>query len=152
MSMIKMTKLTKPRRDKEGKLIYRTEQAHRDAVNVNNIIKKYARTGTIEHIKYVEPSYIDTTGADFKTSLDKVIKIQQKFEEIPANIRKRFDHDPEKFLNFFNDEKNKEEAVKIGLTRSDWKIEPEPSPLPDKTAGKTAPTPEPAKQPAKQPA
>jgi len=121
---VRETIIKKGRTDSNGNLIYTTEQAHKDTCNVNNIIRKYARTGAIEHIKYIEPTYLDTSGADLKTAMDRVIAIQQKFDKIPAKVRKHFDNDPVKFLNFYNDPNNKDEANKIGLTRSDWLTQP----------------------------
>ena len=37
------------------------------------------------------------------------------FEELPATIRKKFENDPAKFLDFVNDERNADEMVELGL-------------------------------------
>ena len=123
--------IIKTRRDSSGKLIYKTEQSHKDRVDVNNIIKKYARTGVIDHMHFVDPSFQDCTSIDFKTAMDRVLKVQEAFEKIPSNIRNRFDNDPSKFMAFYENPENKEEAKKLGLTRSDWiSATPEPEPEP----------------------
>lgn len=121
------------RRDANGKLIYKTEQAHKDRVDVNNIIKKYARTGIIDHMHFVDPQFTECTGMDFKSAMDKVIAIEQKFQELPAKIRKHFDHDATKFLTFMENPDNKDEAKKLGIMRSDWVDNPAPEPTPEPT-------------------
>ena len=118
----------KPQKHADGKLMYKTEQAHKHDCDINNIIKKYNRTGTIEHVRYIEPKFMDASALDFKTTMDKMKKIEQKFEEIPSAIRKRFDNDPGKFYAFMENPDNKNEAIKIGISRTDWKTEPKTEP------------------------
>ena len=44
-------------RDKDGKVITMTEQAHKDECDVNNIIKKYDKTGLINHVSKISAMY-----------------------------------------------------------------------------------------------
>lgn len=101
--------------DKDGKIVYFTEQSHKDKCDVNNIIKKYDQTGLLIHINQFEAKFGDMTGNDYKEMLDKVIQAKENFNELPNHIRKRFMNNPEELLRFMEDPNNREEAIKLGL-------------------------------------
>ncbi|AXH77064.1 MAG: internal scaffolding protein [Microviridae sp.] len=52
---------------------------------------------------------------DYRSSLDAVKAAEAAFNQLPADVRYRFKNDPGAFLEFFNDEANHDEAVKLGL-------------------------------------
>ena len=52
---------------------------------------------------------------------------QNAFQEVPAQVRQRFGHDPQAFIDFLSDPKNDEEAIKLGLKTK--KPEPQPDPI-----------------------
>lgn len=62
------------------------------------------------------PSAGDFTGiSDFKTMADMVAATRDEFMTLPANIRERFYNDPEKLIGFLDDDKNRDEALRLGL-------------------------------------
>lgn len=103
------------RKDKAGNNIYTTEQSHKNECDVNMIIRKYDKTGLITHTQEFEAKFGDMRGDDYKTMLDKVVAAREKFDGLPSHVRDRFENSPEKFLRFFEDENNREEAIKLGL-------------------------------------
>jgi len=105
--------------DEEGKPIYKTEQGHKAECDVNNIIKKYDRTGLINHVSRFEAMYGDVSSLDFRQALELQIKVGENFNELPSEIRKRFNNDPTSFLAFLEDPKNDAESVKLGLRTND---------------------------------
>lgn len=107
----------------DGKPCYYTEQGHKKECDVNEIIKKYDRTGLISHISRIEAKFGDLTGADFKTMQDKVANAMSMFEELPAHIKNRFEQSPAKLLEFMEHKENREEAIKLGLIDSRWSEE-----------------------------
>jgi len=107
-------------RDKDGKVITMTEQAHKDECDVNNIIKKYDKTGLINHVSKINAMYGDVSPIDFKSAQDMLIDVRRKFDEMPSDIRKRFRNSPYEMLKFLSDPENRNEAIKIGLIRNDW--------------------------------
>lgn len=109
--------------DEEGNLIYITEQSHKDNCDVNKIIKKYSKTGLINHVSQFEASYGDALSMDFKQANDFVIGAQKKFDELPSNIRKRFKNSAYELLEFMEHPENRPEAIKLGLIRGDWTSE-----------------------------
>jgi len=83
--------------------------------DVNNILKRYARTGVLPGVN-VQSVYADvSTSGDYQHSLDLVINAQQQFDSLDAHTRKRFGNDPAEFLAFVEDPKNGEALIKMGL-------------------------------------
>jgi phage internal scaffolding protein len=117
----------------------RTQQQFKDQCNVNKIIAKFKATGSVTHVRNAsEGVYADL--ADLPSLMEAeqvVITARNSFAAIPSEIRARFGHDPQNFVDFLKNPKNDEEAIKLGL-----KVRPAP-PKPDpvveeiKTLGKT---------------
>lgn len=106
--------------DENGNIIYMTEQHHKKECDINNIIKKYDRTGLISHVSKMEAKYGNMTGLDFKNAHDMVINAKEEFNKLPSEIRKRFRNSPEEFLRFFEDENNRQEGIELGLINPNW--------------------------------
>lgn len=106
--------------DLDGNILYMTEQSHKDKTDINNIIRKYHKTGIIDHASNIEAQYGDLTGQDFKSMQDLIINANKMFGELPSHIRKRFENDTYKFLEFYEDPNNRDEAIDLGLIRADW--------------------------------
>jgi len=107
------------KKDKDGKPLYFTEQNHKKECDVNYIIKKYDKTGLINHIQTIEAEFGDVTGMDFQAMQNKVANAKTKFNALPAEIRSRFDNDPAELLKFMDDPNNREEGIKLGLIHED---------------------------------
>lgn len=103
----------------DGKPEYTTEQHHKKECDVNEIIRKYDKTGLISHISRIEARFGDFTGADFKSMRDQVAKATSMFEQLPAKIKNRFGNDPANLLAFMENPENREEGIKLGLIRRD---------------------------------
>lgn len=94
----------------------RTKQSMTAECDINNILKKYQKTGMITHLNRYQGQYGDfTQGFDFHESLNRVQKAKEMFMTIPATIRTQFDNDPGKFLEFVSDAKNADKLVEMGL-------------------------------------
>ncbi|AXH78009.1 MAG: internal scaffolding protein [Microviridae sp.] len=93
-----------------------TQQQFKDDCDINNIMKKYTQTGEFSHLNPNKGQYLDLVGLpDYQTALHTVIQAEESFMTVPAEIRKKFDNDPSQFIKFLSDEKNNDEAVKLGL-------------------------------------
>lgn len=93
-----------------------TEQTHMKSCDVNNIIKRYERTGVVEHVSKREPRYMDVSECpDYHESLQIVKEVEEMFSSMPAVLRDRFDNDAGVYLSWINDPENKEEAEELGL-------------------------------------
>lgn len=108
----------------------RTEQHHKDSCDINNILKRFERTGILPGQKgpgkYIDVSDLPT----YQESLNIVINANDQFASLDSKIRDRFSNDPTKFLEFLQNPENIDEAIKLGLavkpTVETPKIEPEP--------------------------
>lgn len=92
-----------------------TQQEFKDECDINEIVRRFGLTGQLPD-NYRAPVSGDFTGiSDFKTAMDAVRAAQDRFMEMPAELRARFDNDPQKLIGFLDDEKNREEAIKLGI-------------------------------------
>jgi phage internal scaffolding protein len=91
------------------------QQHFKDECDINNILRQFNVTGMLPEAP-LSPRYGDFTGiVDYHSALNAVIAAEDGFMELPAQIRARFQNDPENLINFLNDESNKDEAIKLGL-------------------------------------
>lgn len=93
----------------------RTKQSFKDECNVNHIMAKYTRTGVIEHGNAHRAQYGEVPAIEYRQALDAVMKAEALFDSLPAGIRRRFDNQPGKFLDFCDDPANRDEAGELGL-------------------------------------
>lgn len=94
------------------------EQSHKDDCDINVIVNRMIRTGVQDPFiaRPGEGVYGDfTQWQDYQDNLNLVIKAQEAFDSLDANIRKRFENDPVQLMEFLADEKNRPEAESLGL-------------------------------------
>lgn len=118
----------------------RTKQSFKASCDINTILNKALKTGAVPDAMYREGSYGDFTGiGDFQDNQLKLVRANESFMRLPSAIRKRFDNDPGKLIEFMADPDNLKEAQELGLAPKD----PEPEKMPQKPA---EPEPEPTPQ------
>jgi len=100
-----------------------TKQSFTAECDINNIMRKYQKTGAIDHVNKHEASYGYATSHDFQEALEIIRTGQTMFDELPSSIRTKFENDPQKFLDFVQDNKNQAEMVELGLAH---KLQQEP--------------------------
>lgn len=115
-----------------------TKQAHRDECDVNMIMKKFERTGVLEHVRQYEGQYGDFIGApDYHTAMNEVLKAQEMFMELPSKVRARYGNDPAAFLEACHDPDRVDELVELGLANPPSAgASPDGPAEPKKSAGK----------------
>lgn len=93
-----------------------TQQSAKDECDINIIIERAKRGAVIEPRPEV-PRYGDFTDipTDLRECLIVVRRADELFMSLDAQVRRRFDNDPAKMLDFLNDSKNREEAISLGL-------------------------------------
>lgn len=91
------------------------QQSFKDDADINVMLERFKVTGVLPQ-GVLMPTYGDFTGvSDYRSARDAMLKAEHAFMDMPANIRSRFDNDPQKFLEFCADDKNREEAIRLGL-------------------------------------
>lgn len=84
--------------------------------DINNIMRKYQKTGELRHVTTMAGEYGDFSNApDYRSAMDQLIAADALFMELPAKIRDKFGNDPAKFIEFATDKENLEEMRKLGL-------------------------------------
>lgn len=97
-----------------------TRQEFADEANVNNLLKRYAQTGSFydptKPHSARQPLFGDFSKYnDFTVYQNLVIEARDRFDSLPVEIREKFNYDPAKLLDFLADEKNRDEAIKLNL-------------------------------------
>lgn len=91
------------------------QQQFKDDVDINVLLERFKVTGVMPQ-NIVLPQYGDYTGiADYRTAAEVLRKADNAFMDLPAHIRARFSNDPQRFLEFIADDKNRDEAIRLGL-------------------------------------
>ena len=92
-----------------------TKQSFKDECDVNNIVNRWLKSGQLPLASMSSPSFIDVSGVpDYHTALNIVRQSQDMFAALPAAVRDRFGNDPGQLLAFVEDEKNLDEAIRLG--------------------------------------
>ncbi len=89
----------------------RTKQSFKDETDINKLMQRAQKTGTISHLNKNEAHYGDFSGFDFFEAQLKLTAGRQMFDELPSEVRREFDQSPAEFFEFVNDPKN---ADKLG--------------------------------------
>lgn len=94
----------------------RAKQAFKQECDINNILKRYEKTGLVTHLARHGGRYEELpSDVDFQTALNTLMKAEEAFASLPAKIRRRFDNDPAAFLAFVQDPRNQDEMIELGL-------------------------------------
>lgn len=89
-------------------------QAPKEECDINNIVKRYLRTGELPQV--VQGVYADVSQlSDLATAMEIVDQADAAFMALPAEIRREFDNDPRKLVEFAADPSNLERAYELGL-------------------------------------
>ncbi len=128
-----------PRVRKQTKIVgdSRTKQSFQKECNINNIMAKYQKIHTIEHVNERSGEYGFASGLDLKQAMDKVQQAQTMFDELPSSIRTKFNNQPGEFLDFVQDEDNITEMIELGLAKADPRVketQPQAEPEVEKTS------------------
>lgn len=93
-----------------------TKQADAKDADINNIVNTYMKTGRLPIEKFKEMKFVDAISVpDFRDAMEIVTTAQDRFAELPAQIRNRFENQPERLISFMNDPNNYDEALTLGL-------------------------------------
>lgn len=97
-----------------------TQQQFKDEADINYIIKMYDSSGVYPGVTGAtprEPLYGDFTDLpeNAQEAYNKIIEAKNNFNQLPLEIRQRFNYDPSAFLDFVQNPANMKELVSLGL-------------------------------------
>lgn len=102
----------------------RTVQEWAADCDINNLMAQYERTGVLNHWNHGQQGeYLDLSDVpDLRQALEHLDVANQAFMRLPATVRREFDNDPAKFVEFAQDRENLPQMRTWGLAPA----EPEP--------------------------
>lgn len=105
-----------------------TQKQWKNDVDVNKIMARYKKTGMITHLRNAEQgAYLDLTELpDLLTAQIQLKQANEKFLEIPPQVRLKFNNDPNQLISYLQNPSNHEEAIHLGLMVK--RDEPNPKP------------------------
>jgi len=91
-----------------------TEQSHIPSCDIHTIMKRYEKTGYIDHFTSQKAFYEDVSEyPDFKTALDTVTEISTVFQTMPADARLKFNNDPALYMDYLLSLQHPEQFTQI---------------------------------------
>lgn len=100
-------------------------QSAKEESDINTIVRKFGLTGELPNDLKMPQSGDFTDVPDFHTAMNIVRTAQEEFLRVPADIRARFNNDPQRLMSFLEDSSNRDEARKLGFLADPVKV-PEP--------------------------
>lgn len=77
----------------------RTKQEFAKQADINNIMRRFEKTGQLTHVRTYQGMYGDvSTAGDYLAACQTVVDVTAMFNSLDSLIRKDFDNDPAKFL------------------------------------------------------
>lgn len=90
----------------------RTKQSFKDETDVNQIVAKHTRMGTLSHLEQWGGEYGDWSDFNFQEAQNQIARANSMFEQLPSAVRNQFSNDPARFLEFVNDPENADDLDK----------------------------------------
>lgn len=84
----------------------RTKQSFKDECDINKILYRFAKTGTLSHVAKYGGEYAEFGEFNFHDAQNKLARGLEIFESLPGEIRREFGQDPARFFAFVNDPEN----------------------------------------------
>lgn len=91
-----------------------TKQSFAKEADINTIVGRVIKGGIVPQGDR-KPQYGDFVGLDYRAMQDRIAQVNQSFAELPSDLRRRFDNDPQALLDFIGNPENEAEAVELGL-------------------------------------
>jgi len=93
----------------------RTKQSFKEECDINTIVRRFGLTGKVP-VGFKMPQTGDFTNvSDFQSAMNLIVEAEDSFLQVPAEIRARFDHNPQALMSFMENPANVEECRRLGL-------------------------------------
>ncbi len=92
-------------------------QSAKEESDINTIVRRFGLTGELPSDLAMPRSGDFTNVPDFHTAMNLIRATQEEFLRVPAEVRARFNNDPQRLMEFIDDDSNYDEARKLGLLR-----------------------------------
>lgn len=97
--------------------VSKTRQEFAAECDINTIMKRYQKTGVINHFAPRSPQYLDLGEGvpDLMVAMNTMIAAEQAFMSLPAVVRKEFDNDARSFAEYAQNKDNLPKLREWGL-------------------------------------
>jgi len=136
----------------------RTKQSFKDETNINKLLERAQRSGTLSHLEKHGATYGEMADFDLFEAQLRIRHAQESFDALPSEIRNEFHNSPAAFFKFVNDPANKDDLAKKlpalakpGRQNIDVSGKSDPTPEVEKAAQAAQPSPEGGNQPPPDP-
>lgn len=93
----------------------RAKQEFKEESDINTLVKRFGITGELPNNVRMPLNADFQALVNFQDAMNAIVMAQESFAQMPAEVRSRFANDPARFVAFCSDERNRDEAVKLGL-------------------------------------
>lgn len=101
------------------------KQEFRDDCDINHILKSYKKTGVLQTLNGKTPMFEDVEAIDLQEAMNITIEAEKTFMQLPAILRKEFDHSPLEFLKAAQQQEKHPVLEKHGMYKPE-KQKPKP--------------------------
>lgn len=92
-----------------------TQQHFKDETDINKLMRKYGHASLIP-AGFRLPEYGDFDGlTDYHSAINAIAQAREGFESLPADLRRKFDNDPGKFVDFVLEPSNRNALIDMKL-------------------------------------
>ena len=90
----------------------KTVQSFKDETDINKLLARAQRAGTLSHLEEFEGVYGDFSDFDFFTAQTTIARGYEIFDKLPSEVRKEFHNSPQAFYEYVNDPANQADLAK----------------------------------------
>lgn len=84
----------------------RTVQSFKDETNINRLLARAQRSGTLSHIEKFGGIYGEMADFDMLEAQLRLRRGQEAFDRLPSEVRREFNNSPAEFYQYVNDPAN----------------------------------------------
>ncbi len=95
------------------KLHGRTKQSQADECDINMLLERYARDDSLSHLEKFGGQYGTYAGYDYENHVTKIAEMNSIFERLPAEVKKEFHQQTDKFFEFVTNPENAERLPEL---------------------------------------
>lgn len=121
-----------PVKSRQFAKVGRTKSEFKESCDINHIMSKYLKSGICYGHQPGDLYYGDfSSGFDFQTAQNVIARATQQFEALPSHVRSEFNNDPYQFLEYCEDEDNRQDLIDAGIlpkpvTEPTGDVDPQP--------------------------
>lgn len=106
------------------------QQQFAEEADINVLVKRFGLDKGALPVAPLDPSFYGDFSdvPDLRTALERVREAENRFMDLPAALRAKFDNSAAKLWHWVNDPINSDEAVRLGLLRSEVEQTDPPAP------------------------